>query len=116
MTVWNETRNTCLIKQGRAAFTMWERTKGLLGTSSLAPGDGLYIHNCQSIHSFFMQYPFDAVFIDREGKVLHTIARMKPSRLSRHVFGARAVLELPAGTIEETGTTRGDRIRIEHGA
>jgi hypothetical protein len=37
---------------------------------------------------------------------------MKPSRLSRHVFGARAVLELPAGTIEATGTAKGDVLRI----
>jgi uncharacterized protein len=116
MTAWNDTRGTCLVKQGRSAFTFWDRTRGLLGTPSLEPGDGLYIDNCQSIHSFFMQYPFDAVFIDREGKVLHTIARMKPTRMSRHVFGARAVLELPPGTIEETGTVKGDRIRVEHAA
>jgi uncharacterized membrane protein (UPF0127 family) len=91
---------------------MWARTKGLLGTSSLEAGDGLLIEPCQSIHSFGMRYPFDAVFINREGKVLHTISRMKPSRLSRHVFGARAVLELPAGTIEATGTAKGDVLRI----
>jgi uncharacterized membrane protein (UPF0127 family) len=59
-----------------------------------------------------MRYLFDAVFINRDGKVLHTIERMKPNRMSRHVFGARAVLELPAGTIEATGTIRGDVLRI----
>ncbi len=91
---------------------MWARTKGLLGTNSLEPGDGLLIEPCNSIHSFWMRYPFDAVFINREGIVLHTISRMKPFRLSKHVFGARAVLELPAGTIEATGTRRGDRVRI----
>ena len=116
MTVWNETRGTCLIKQGRAAFTFWERTKGLLGTKSLDPGDGLFIDNCQSIHSFFMQYAFDAVFINRKGEVLHTVKRMKPTRMSRHVFGASAVLELPAGTIDETQTVKGDHLRIEHAA
>jgi uncharacterized protein len=112
LTVWNETRGTCLIEHGRAALTHWSRTKGLLGTNSLQPGDGLLIQPCNSIHSFGMRYPFDAVFIDREGIVLHTISRMKPHRLSRHVFRARGVLELPAGTIDATGTVKGDRVRI----
>lgn len=112
MTFANETRGTCLAAHGRAARSMWARTKGLLGTNSLEPGDGLLIEPCNSIHSFWMRYPFDAVFINREGIVLHTISRMKPFRLSKHVFGARAVLELPAGTIEATGTRRGDRVRI----
>jgi uncharacterized membrane protein (UPF0127 family) len=100
------------MEHGRAALSFWERTKGLLGTSSLAVGEGLLIEPCQSIHSFGMRYPFDAVFIDRGGKVLYTIARMKPSRMSRHVFGARGVLELPAGTIEATDTRKGDLLRI----
>lgn len=112
MTVWNETRGTCLVERGRAALTFWARTRGLLGTSGLAPGEGLLIEPCQSIHSFGMRYPFDAVFINRSGIVLHTISRMKPHRVSRHVFGARAVLELPAGTIEATGTEKGDQLRI----
>jgi len=112
LTVWNETRGTCLIEHGRAARTNWQRTKGLLGTNSLEPGDGLLIEPCNSIHSFWMRYPFDAVFFNREGTVLHTISRMKQNRMSRHVFGARGVLELPAGTIEATGTMKGDRVRI----
>jgi uncharacterized membrane protein (UPF0127 family) len=112
MNVSNETRGTCLISHGRTALSFWARSKGLLGTSSLDPGDGLLIEPCNSIHSIGMRYPFDAVFINREGKVLHIISRMKPSRLSRHVFGARGVLELPAGTVEATGTQKGDLLRI----
>jgi hypothetical protein len=114
LTVWNETRGACLVEQGRAALSFWERTKGLLGTSSLDPEDGLLIQPCNSIHSFGMRYPFDAVFIDRNGNVLHTISRMKPNRMSRHVFGAHAVIELPAGTVESTSTTRGDVLRLTH--
>jgi uncharacterized protein len=112
LTVENETRGTCLIEHGRAALSFWARTKGLLGTNSLEAGDGLLIEPCNSIHSFWMRYPFDAVFINREGIVLHTISRMKPNRMSRHVFGARGVLELPAGTIEATGTAKGDHVHI----
>ena len=85
----------------------------MLGTSSLEAGDGLLIEPCQSIHSFFMQYPFDALFLNRGGRVVHVIHAMKPFRLSRHVFSGHSVLELPAGVIATTGTEKGDQIRWE---
>jgi uncharacterized protein len=75
----------------------------------------LIIHPCHSIHSFGMQYRFDAVFIDRDGKVLHVILHMPPNRISRHVFRAHAVIELPTGTIESTETQKGDHITIAGG-
>lgn len=58
-----------------------------------------------------MQYRFDALFLDREGKVRHIVRSMKPFRCSRLVFSARAVLELPDGTIEATSTELGDLVR-----
>ncbi|MEA2640168.1 MAG: uncharacterized protein QOF51_1562 [Chloroflexota bacterium] len=109
--VTNETRGEQLVASGRIARSMWARGRGLLGTRSLDPGDGLLIEQCQSIHSFWMRYPFDALFLDRQGRIVHLIKRMKPNRISRHVFAARAVLELPAGTIEATGTEHGDVLR-----
>lgn len=109
--VQNETRNACLVERGRVADSFWTRLRGLLGTSSLPPGDGLLIEHCSSIHSFGMRYPFDALFLDRDSRVIHTIAQMKPNRVSRHLFSAHWVLELPGGTIVATGTERGDQIR-----
>ena len=111
LVVWNETRQTRLVEHGRIARSMWARGKGLLGTRSLPPGDGLLIEPCHSIHSFGMQYRFDALFLDRDGKVVHLISEMKPGRLSRHVFSAHAVLELPAGVIRASGTQHGDMLR-----
>jgi hypothetical protein len=111
--VQNETRDVCLVERGRVARSFWERFRGLLGTNSLPAGDGLLIEHCSSIHSFGMRYPFDALFLGRDGRVVHAIAAMKPNRISRHVFAARAVLELPAGTIEATATERGDQLRVQ---
>lgn len=93
------------------ATSWWARGRGLLGTKTLPQGEGLLIAPCNSIHSFFMQYRFDAIFLDKQGTVVHLIRAMKPSRLSKIVFSAHSVLELPAGTIEATGTQIGDRIR-----
>jgi uncharacterized membrane protein (UPF0127 family) len=58
-----------------------------------------------------MQYRFDAVFLDKAGHARHLIHAMPPNRASRIVFGAHAVLELPAGTLQTTGTQQGDEIR-----
>jgi uncharacterized membrane protein (UPF0127 family) len=71
----------------------------------------LLIEPCHSIHSFGMAYRFDALFLTRDGRVAHLISEMKPARISRHVFSARAVLELPAGTIRASGTQLGDTVR-----
>lgn len=93
------------------ARSLWDRARGLLGTRSLAPGEALLIAPCSSIHSFGMCYPFDAIFLDRDGLAIHLMRAMKPNRVSRHLFSARSVLELPAGTIEATATEVGDLIR-----
>ncbi|MBW2700015.1 MAG: DUF192 domain-containing protein [Deltaproteobacteria bacterium] len=82
--------------------------KGLLGRDGLDDGEALYITPCTSIHSFFMRFVFDAVFLDKQNRVLHCIHRMKPWRLSRLVPSAAGVLELPAGKLEATGTRVGD--------
>lgn len=109
--VRNQTRNACLVEHGRVAASFWTRLRGLLGTSSLPAGDGLLIEHCSSIHSIGMRYPFDALFLDRSGRVIHSISAMKPNRVSRHLFSAHWVLELPAGTIRSTATERGDQLR-----
>ena len=111
MKAWNATRDRTLVDNGRVATNLWTRGRGLLGTKSLPTGDGLLILPCNGIHSFFMQYPFDAVFLDKTGYAVHLIRSMKPQRLSKIVFSGHSVLELPAGTIEQTLTQLGDEIR-----
>lgn len=113
MIAWNETRRIPLAEHLRIARSIWSRTRGLLGTRELPVGEGLLIDPCGSIHSFWMRYPFDALFLSRDGEVVHAISRMKPYRVSRPVFSAHSVLELPAGTIDATATRQGDRVRVE---
>ena len=113
MIAWNDTRQTPLGDKVRIARSLWDRTRGLLGTRELPRGDGLLIDPCNSIHSFFMAYEFDALFLRRNGEVAHAISRMKPFRISRVVFSAHSVLELPPGTIEASETRPGDRVRVE---
>lgn len=87
------------------------RNRGLLGRDSLAPGEGLWITPCEAIHMFFMRFAIDAVFLDRQKRVVKICARLKPWRLAGSLR-AKSVLELPAGTTETTGTQVGDQIEI----
>ncbi len=63
MRVLNETRDRVLADKAWEALSIRARMKGLLGRDGLAPGEGLYIKPCTSIHSFFMRFVFDAVFV-----------------------------------------------------
>lgn len=87
------------------------RLRGLLGRTGLAPDEGLLLSPCGAIHTFFMRFPIDAVFLDATGRVVGVAESLPPWRW-RAVPGARAVLELAAGTVARTGVRPGDRIRF----
>ena len=81
------------------ARTSWSRFMGLMGRPSLAQGAGLWIEPCNSIHMFFMRFAIDVLFLDRQRRVKKVMLNLKPWRISPIVFGARSVVELPAGTL-----------------
>ena len=108
----NSRTGAWLAEDLRTARTIWQKTKGLLGRKSLASGAGLYIVPCQAIHSFFMQFPFDAVFVDKQWRVLHLIDGMPAWRMSRFVWKAEGVVELPAGVIGASQTVKGDALEF----
>ncbi|MBI3913824.1 MAG: DUF192 domain-containing protein [Chloroflexi bacterium] len=109
----NRARGATLVENGRVAATAWERFKGLLGRSTLAPGDGLLLKGEQAIHTIGMQFAMDALFLDKEGRVLRIENAMRPLRLTPFIFRAADVLELPAGAIADSRTQLGDQIEIE---
>ena len=59
----------------------WARLKGLIGRRGLPPGRGLLILRCNAIHTFFMRFPIDAVFYDRQDRVVRTVRNIRPWRL-----------------------------------
>ena len=67
--------------RAKVARTFPERARGLIGTKELAPGEGLLIEKCNAIHTFFMKYPIDATFLDRDGRVVKVVRRIRPWRL-----------------------------------
>jgi hypothetical protein len=106
----NATRNVTLASKVFEANNFLTRAKGLLGTKKLDKGCGLRLEPCNQIHMFWMTYAIDALFLSKEGVVVGLSERIKPWRLSPLFKGAKSCLELPAGTISDTGTKIGDLI------
>ena len=119
MAARNLTRGTVLADRVEVAQTLWARFMGLMGRRSLVPGDGLWLTGTNGIHMFFMRFAIDAIFLGRPGPtgdrvVLAARSFLRPwVGLVPLVRGADGCLELPVGTIEATGTVRGDTVRIE---
>ncbi len=94
-----ETANgTVLADHVAVADTVWLRFLGLMFRNELPASHGLAIRPCNSIHMFFMRFALDVVFVDADGKVLKVLDSIRPWRASTLVRGAKAAIELPAGT------------------
>jgi uncharacterized protein len=89
------------------ADTPTSRLRGLLGRSELRPGEGLLLRPASAIHTCFMRFPIDAVFLDRDWRVLAVSGDVRPWRAASR-RGAKAVLELPAGESARRGLEPGD--------
>ncbi len=101
------------LAQAELADTALRRMKGLLGRDGLAEGSGLVLTPCNSVHTWFMRFAIDVLFLDRAGMVLHAVRSMRPFRLAWGGFRARTTIELPAGTLDAIGVRPGALIRIE---
>jgi hypothetical protein len=101
-----------LAERLRAAHTHWTRLKGLLGTRSLDPGDGLWLKPCNQVHMIGMRYAIDVVFLDKDHRVVRAISGLQPGTISPKMAGAASVLELPVGTLLRADLREGAQIEI----
>jgi uncharacterized membrane protein (UPF0127 family) len=101
---------TVVAEHVEAAESIGSRFMGLMFRADLPEGHGLVLRPCSSIHMFFMRFPLDAVFVDKEGRVVRIYASLKPWRMTLTVRKAKACIELPAGTMAKAGVTEGATI------
>ena len=113
--VVNCTRQTVLACALEVAARGQQRRKGLLGRTALAPHEGLWIVPCESVHTFFMRFAIDLVYLDRRNRVRKVRSAVPPWRLSA-CLSAHSVLELAPGTIEKTRTEKGDQLEFQPAA
>lgn len=109
----NLTRDTLLCENVSVADSFWKRAKGLMFQVGWDDFDGLLLSPCRSIHTFGMRMAIDVCFLDPEQQVMKAVGSMGPRRSAHGGRHSRATLELPAGTLERTGTRKGDRLVLE---
>ncbi len=112
MKIINLTNNAVLADRARVADTFWTRLVGLLNRKSLEKGEALILKPCSSIHTFFMRFSIDVLFLDKKGKVIGLFSVFRSFRVSPVYFGVYLAIELPAGTLQLTQTKLGDSIKF----
>jgi len=113
MRLLNKTKNTYLAQDVIIARTFFSRAKGLLGRRQFKGPQAIVLKPCSSIHTFFMRFPIDVIFVDRDNKVVGAISSIRPFRLSPIYFNSRFAIELPSGTLNSTSTQTGDTVLLE---
>mgnify|MGYP001574163575 CR=1 FL=1 len=101
-----------LVEHVELALRLRERMKGLLGRRSLGVGRALYLSPCNSVHTFFMRFPLDLVFLDRALVVRRVLRNVPANRIVWGGPGARSVLEVEAGWLSEGSLKPGDRVEL----
>jgi len=109
--LWNVRTGQPVATTVVAAFDSSSRRQGLLGREGLGAGEALILAPCSTIHTAFMRFPLDLVFLDRTGRVLKTSAGVRPWRV-RVSWRAFAVVELASGSLERSGTTPDDVVEL----
>ncbi len=107
-------RNGAVIADIQKADTFFKRFVGLLRYKELPANTGLLITPCKQVHSLFMEFLFDVVFLTEEYRVAHLVQSMKPFKCSPLVRDAAHVLEVPEGTIQVMDLKLNDRLVAIH--
>ena len=113
MVIKNITRGTILADKAIIADSFFSRLKGLLGRAKLEQGEALVIPGCNCIHTFFMRFAIDVLFLDAGGKVVGKVEDMQPFRVSAISFRANRVIEFSSKALQNVAIQIGDIVNIE---
>lgn len=102
-----------LVARAGVARTTMQRMTGLLGRRELGEQEGLIILACRAIHTCFMHFAIDALFVDRAWTVVAIHHALPPWRFTGVAWKAHAVIELPAGTLKRAGIRVEDQLIVE---
>jgi len=111
--VRNAERGTVLAMRARLASSYVDRFFGLMGRTGVEDGGGILLTKSSSIHSFFMRFRFDAIFLDADNRVVKVVPAMRQWWVAFGGRGAKDTLELAAGAAERSGTQAGDTLLYE---
>jgi uncharacterized protein len=109
----NASLNTLIADHVGVAATRASRAVGLLSRSGLEPGEALWIVPSRGVHTCGMRFSIDVLALDESGTVIDCVSNLRPWRVRLPRRGTAGVLELPAGTLEASGTGMGHTILLE---
>ena len=110
MRITNRTRHTVLGVKVEPAGSFWSRLRGYIGRPQPKQGEGILLVRCDAIHTWWMDFDLDVLFLDEKGRVIDVVRSLRPWKRTRRVPGACYVLEVPVGTIDSSGTRVGDEL------
>jgi len=110
--ITNTRTGAVIAEKAKIAQNFRQRSIGLLNRKSLESGEALLIKPCNSIHTFFMRFPIDVAFLDKEGRVVSIVKNMAAWKLASCIFNGYMTLEMPIGSIERYEIEIGDLIRF----
>lgn len=113
MKIIDQTEGIVIGEDIRWARSIFTRLKGLMFRKSLGPQEGILMYPCNSIHTFFMNFVIDVLFLDGQMKVIKQIENLEAGKVISPVPKARYVLELPGGKLRRFGNLAGHILRIE---
>ena len=113
MRLINQTQNTVLAENIFMADTFFKRIKGLLGKQEFLPGEALIIEPCNSVHTFFMRFSIDLLFVDNHYRVIKVLPEFNPNRISCLYWKSRLVIELPRGILKLNKTCDKEQLRLD---
>ena len=108
----NERTGEVILEDLQTADTFYTRFRGLMGRPSIPENAGLIIKPCNSVHCFFMKFPIDVIFLDKENRVVHVAGNMKPGSISPIVRKSYSVIEANA-TVFQKNIEIGDIVQMQ---
>ena len=111
--VYNSTKSNIIADDANIAQNPITRTLGLLIKKDFPDGHGLVILPCCSIHTFFMKFSIDVLFVNKKNQVVAVFENVKKNRILPIILNSYYVVELPMGTILSKNIEKGDLLEIQ---
>src|SRR5262249_36812472 len=108
MKIYHRATGRCLSEQVVIANTFFKRLRGLMFRRRLSPDEALWLRPCNGVHTFWMLFAIDVIFLDREMRIVKLVENMRPFRVTMPNLAAKSVIEMSAHKISQAELNVGD--------
>jgi len=112
MKIYHRASGQCLAEEVTLANTFFKRLRGLMFRRRLAEAEALWLRPCNGVHTFWMLFSIDVIFLDQQLRIVKLVENMRPFRVTSPKFVASSVVEMPARTISRASLKVGDQLEI----